>query len=78
VPKLETLTCFLQVRLVGERSICSEAAGVSRGGADRSENAGMSSDSKVRNLATESPRFPPQCKSAEGESALRVCLVKGA
>ena len=28
---------------VGERSYCSEAHGVSRGGAVRSENAGMSS-----------------------------------
>ena len=52
--------------LVGERSICSEAGGVSPGGANRSENAGMSSDSSVRNRAAESSRFPPQCKSAEG------------
>ena len=52
--------------MVGERSICSEAVVVKHGGADRSENAGMSSDSKVRILAAENPRFPPQCKSAEG------------
>lgn len=29
----------------------------------------------MRNLSTESPRFPPQCKSAEGESALSVFLA---
>jgi len=34
---------------VGELSICSEAHDVSRGGADRSENAGMSSDSPDEN-----------------------------
>lgn len=33
-----------RARLVGERSICSEVGGVNPGGADRSENAGMSSD----------------------------------
>jgi hypothetical protein len=65
----------LCTRLVGERSVSSEVGGVSPGGANRSENAGMSSDSKVRILATESPRFPPQCKSSEGESALRTFLV---
>jgi hypothetical protein len=34
----------------------------------------MSSDSTVRICAAKSPRFPPQCKSSEGKSALRVCL----
>ncbi len=63
--------------VVGERFIRSEAVGVSHGGANRSENAGMSSDSPVRSGAAESPRFPPQCKSTEGESVLRVFLVKG-
>ena len=38
-------------------------------GAARSENVGMSSESRVRILATESPRFPPQRSSAEGKSA---------
>jgi hypothetical protein len=33
----------LRARWVGERSCCSEAHGVNRGGAARSENAGMSS-----------------------------------
>ena len=57
---------MLCMSVVGERSICSEVGGVSPGGADRSENAGMSSDMMVRIHHTESPRFPPQCKSAEG------------
>lgn len=52
--------------VVGERSMCSEGGGVSPVGAHRSENAGMSSESTVRNCAAENPRFPPQCKSAEG------------
>ncbi len=41
MPKLK-MSCFLQ-GVVGERSVCGEAAAVRRGGADGSENAGMSS-----------------------------------
>ena len=63
--------------LVGERFICSEVGGVSPGGANRSENAGMSSVMQMRYLHTENPRFPSQCTSAKGKSALRVFLVKG-
>ncbi len=37
----------------------------------------MSSVIRLRIAYTEDPRFPPQCKSAEGESALREFLVKG-
>ena len=40
--------------------------GVNHGGVLRSENAGMSSECLVRSQAAENPRFPPQCKSAEG------------
>ena len=47
VPKMEISKFYLGV--VGELSICSEAHDVSRGGADRSENAGMSSDSPDEN-----------------------------
>jgi hypothetical protein len=50
---------------------------VKTGGADRSENAGMSSAMQMGYLHTEDPRFPPQCTSSEGESALRTFLVKG-
>ena len=63
MPKLETCTF---VQLVGERSDSSEAQTVRFSGAVRSENAGMSSESKVRSLVIECPRFPPQCKSSEG------------
>ena len=73
MPKLETLV--LWTSLVGERCNSSEVGGVSPGGAITSENAGMSSDMMVRIHHTESPRFPPQCKSSEGESALRTFLV---
>ena len=52
--------------LVGERFICSEVGGVSPGGANRSENAGMSSVMQMGYLHTESPRFPSQCTSAKG------------
>ena len=34
------------------------------GGANRSENAGMSSENSVRNRIAENPRFSTQCKSA--------------
>ena len=63
--------------LVGERLKCSEVGAVRPGGALGSENAGMSSVMQMRYLHTENPRFPPQCKSSEGKSALRVFLVKG-
>ena len=60
MPKLEN-------RKIGRGAFyLQRSGGVSHGGADRSENAGMSSESKVRILAAENPRFPPQCKSAEG------------
>lgn len=73
LPKLETPLCGL----VGERFICSEVGAVRPGGANRSENAGMSSVMQMRYLHTENPRFPSQCISAKGKSALRVFLVKG-
>ena len=47
-------------RVVGERSWGGEALDVSRGGAPRSENAGMSSEIPVKNRDAECPRFPSQ------------------
>jgi hypothetical protein len=41
---------------------------VRSGGADRRENAGMSSESKARNFAAESPRFPGEGQSTQGKS----------
>ena len=50
---------------------------VKYGGVFRSENAGMSSENHLRMVIAENPRFPPQCKSAEGQSVLRAFLIKG-
>ena len=63
--------------LVGERLKCSEVGAVRPGEALGSENAGMSSVIPMRYRDTENPRFPSQCTSAKGKSALRVFLVKG-
>jgi hypothetical protein len=44
--------------LVGERRVMGEAAAQARRGRYASENAGMSSERRVRNPSAESPRFP--------------------
>ena len=49
--------------VVGERLHCGEGHGVSRTGAMRSENAGMSSESPVGIGTAECPRFPTQRSS---------------
>ena len=41
-------------------------------GRDRRENAGISSESKVRILAVESLRFPGEGSSAQGKSGPKV------
>ena len=70
MPKLEN-------RKIGRGAFYLLRSGTVRfGGADRSENAGMSSERPMRIRPAENPRFPPQCKSAEGQSVLRVCLAK--
>ena len=43
-------------------------------GRDRRENAGISSESKVRILAIESLRFPGEGSSAQGKSGPKVSL----
>ena len=43
-------------------------------GRDRRENAGISSESKVRILAVESLRFPGEGSSAQGKSGPKVRL----
>ena len=43
-------------------------------GRSRRENAGISSESKVRNLAVESLRFPGEGLSAQGKSGPKVRL----
>ena len=46
-------------------------------GRDRRENAGISSESKVRILAVESLRFPGEGSSAQGKSGPKVVRPKG-
>ena len=66
MPKLETFSDVTSEGVVEERSYCSEAYGVSRGGAVGSENVGMSSEIKVKIFNAESPRFPSQRSSRTG------------
>ena len=54
--------------MVGERSVCGEGYGVSQTGVNRSENAGMSSEIRLRMPDAECPRFPTQRSSMWGES----------
>ena len=44
-------------------------------GRDRRENAGISSESKVRILAVESLRFPGEGSSAQGKSGPKERLI---
>ena len=53
---------------VGEQRIRAEAKDVSHGGLYWRENAGMSSESKVRIFAVESLRFPEEGSSSQGKS----------
>lgn len=48
---------------------------VSRGGHVTRENAGMSSESRARNTAVESPRFPGEGSSAQGKSGPKARTV---
>ncbi len=52
--------------MVGERSVCGEGVLARDVGADRSENAGMSSEKHVRTMFAESLRFPTEGQSASG------------
>ena len=53
---------------VGEQRIRAEAEDVSHSGLYWRENAGMSSESKVRIFAVESLRFPEEGSSSQGKS----------
>ena len=52
------------MQVVEEHSIVGRSDSVSSRGRDRRENAGISSESKVRILAVESLRFPREGSSA--------------
>ena len=53
-------------RMVGERSVCGEGGLARAVGADRSANAGMSSEKHVRTMFAESLRFPTEGQSTSG------------
>ena len=54
--------------MVEEHSIVGRRLTERTAGRDRRENAGISSESKVRILAVESLRFPGEGPSAQGKS----------
>ena len=54
--------------MVEEHSVVGRSESESTRGRDRRENAGISSESKVRILAVESLRFPGEGSSAQGKS----------
>ena len=54
--------------VVEEHSVVGRSQSESIGGRGRRENAGISSESKVRILAVENLRFPGEGSSAQGKS----------
>ena len=70
-PKLRVVTL---VTAVEEHSIVGRRLTERTAGRDRRENAGISSESKVRILAVESLRFPGEGSSAQGKSGPKVRL----
>ena len=66
------LTSYISV--VEEHSIVGRSITERIYGRDRRENAGISSESKVRIFAVESLRFPGEGSSAQGKSGPKVRL----
>jgi len=60
--------------VVEEHSIVGRSMNESTCGRDRRENAGISSESEVRNLAVENLRIPGEGSSAQGKSGPKVRL----
>ena len=60
--------------MVEEHSVVGRSISESMCGRGRRENAGISSESKVRILAVESLRFPGEGLSAQGKSGPKVRL----
>ena len=58
--------------MVEEHSVVGRSQSESIGGRSRRENAGISSESKVRILAVESLRFPGEGSSAQGKSGPKL------
>ena len=63
---------FTPEGVVGERSADGEGYGVSQTGVCRSENAGMSSETRLRMPGAEYPRFPTQRLSTWGKSGPNI------
>ena len=63
-----------KVAVVEEHSIVGRSMTGKTYGRDRRENAGISSESKVRIFAVESLRFPGEGSSAQGKSGPKVRL----
>ena len=70
-PKLRINACK-SVLVVEEHSIVGRSIIERICGRGRRENAGISSESKVRILAVESLRFPGEGSSAQGKSGPKV------
>ncbi len=60
------------IQVVEEHSIVGRRLTEKTAGRNRRENAGISSESKVRILAVESLRFPGEGSSAQGKSGPKV------
>ena len=60
--------------MVEEHSVVGRSMSESTYGRGRRENAGISSESRVRNSAVESLRFPGEGSSAQGKSGPKVRL----
>ena len=58
--------------MVEEHSVVGRSQSESIGGRGRRENAGISSESKVRILAVESLRFPGEGSSAQGKPGAKA------
>ena len=63
----------IHLRCIGRGAMCTGRSRIGRGGGQYTrENAGMSSESKVRNFAVESLRFPGEGSSAQGKSGPKL------
>ena len=68
----EFVDFYSNIKVVEEHSIVGRRLTERTAGRDRRENAGISSESKVRILAVESLRFPGEGSSAQGKSGPKV------
>ena len=64
----KSLNIFNKTSVVEEHSVVGRNMTERTCGRSRRENAGISSESKVRTLAVESQRFPGEGQSAQGKS----------